>query len=346
MIITAVTLTGDRQETFELCKQWMAEQTRRADQWLIIDDGEEPTEPPKGAEYVRREPKKGGEHSLIMNMKTALPLITGDAIIFFEDDEYYSPRYVEEMAKRLEQYEVVGICPSRYYHLFSSRYMNCNNDSHASLAQTGIRKSFLPEVEKMLNGSPFIDGKIWERVKNAPVTYKLFSDAGNPLYVAMKGMMGRPGVGNGHRNLSEQTPDSPRRKVLKEWIPNTKHFQIYEAISEKYKVEGKAFMGRYRAKTKGYISHLGLIEAGQIFEYFGLPGSWMVPVEETLEPYVEPKNSTEADTLSGMTKAFAEKKGIIPPPGSTVNRIPKPGETTPQVPMQPVSAGKGGGKKR
>jgi glycosyltransferase involved in cell wall biosynthesis len=334
-MITAVTLTGDRQETFELCKQWMEEQTVQPEQWLVIDDGKKPTDPPKVAQYVRREPKKGEpEHSLIMNMRIALPLIKGDMIIIFEDDEYYAPGYIEAMAEKLEDYEVVGICPSRYYHLFSSRYMACGNTEHASFAQTAFRSSFLPEVEKMLKGSPFIDGKIWELMQGKNGRSLLFSDAREPLYVAMKGMMGRGGVGNGHKNINDQTPDSRDRKMLRKWIPNERHFDIYAAISNKYKMEGKVFMGKYKAKVRGYIPHLGLIEAGQEFEYTGEPGPWMIPVEEKLTVPPEPALAPEANTMSEMTKAFAEKKGIIPPPTGSNNRIPRPGETTASVPLE------------
>lgn len=335
-MITAITLTGDRQETFELCKQWMAGQTVQPEQWLVIDDGQKPTDPPKGAQYVRREPKKREpEHSLIMNMRVAMPLIKGDMILIFEDDEYYAPGYIAAMVEKLKDYEVVGICPSRYYHLFSSRYMDCRNETHASFAQTGFRSSFLPEVEKMLKGSPFIDGKIWNMMEEQNGRSVLFSDQKNPLYVAMKGMMGRAGIGNGHLNISDQTPDSPDRKMLRKWIPNKEHFDIYAAISNKHKMEVAAFMGKYRAKQKGYIPGLGLIQPGQIFEYTGVPGPWMIPVEEQLTPYVEPVVAApkEANTFSEMTKSFAESKGIIPPPTGANNRIPRPGETTANVPL-------------
>jgi hypothetical protein len=151
--ITAITPTGDRPLAFELCKRWMAGQTRKPDQWIIVDDGKEPI--PRFVDrdfnplelfcYVRREPRRDDpSFTLDLNLKAALPHIDGDKILIIEDDEYYAPGYIAEMARRLDSFEVVGICQSKYYHLPTGGYRQIGNTGHASLAETGFRKSFLP----------------------------------------------------------------------------------------------------------------------------------------------------------------------------------------------------------
>ena len=236
--ITALTCTGDRPVCFSLLEKWMAAQTIKPFQWLVIDDGKTPTTINSECDYVRRIPKPTDpKQTLNLNIKTALPLIEGEVVIFIEDDEYYAPRYLQVMGYHLISYEVVGICRSRYYHLPSFRYYCHGNLDHASLAQTGVRRSFLKEMPSLLTGDPFIDIRIWKKVsdkkellwgsvKNFNVSGQpingnkgfLFDDAYNKryLYVGMKGMPGRYGIGSGHAGIG--TLDN-HQQILKEWIP-------------------------------------------------------------------------------------------------------------------------------
>ena len=111
--ITVITLTGDRSQAFSLCRLWMSRQARIPDQWIVVDDGKVPIMPTNEMQYVRREPKPDDpKYTMLLNMRMALPLVAGKKIMIMEDDEWYSFRYVEEMARRLDKYEVVGIARS------------------------------------------------------------------------------------------------------------------------------------------------------------------------------------------------------------------------------------------
>ncbi|MCK9544491.1 MAG: glycosyltransferase [Novosphingobium sp.] len=241
--ITSITCTGDRPLTFLLCKKWIEQQTVRPDQWIIVDDGKEPidtTSLPSFAKYIRREPKPSDpQHTLILNIQTAMNHIAGEKIFFMEDDEYYAPNYIEELSKKLDQYELVGIGRSKYYHLLKATYYQHPNMGHASLAQTAFRSSFLPDVKRVINGDPFFDVRIWGIVNGSSSAYfkldervlaniskdgraLIFEDKDNSIYCGMKGMMGRKGIGCGHTGEGE--PDRDRQK-LKEWIP--KDYQDY-----------------------------------------------------------------------------------------------------------------------
>ena len=226
-LITLITPTGDRPLAFALCQNWVRKQTMQSYQWIVIDDGKIPMTPYVPMVYIRREPKANDPQcTLILNLMTALPLIEGKKIIIIEDDEYYAPKYVEEISARLDQHEVVGIGNTKYYHLFSGGYYRHRNIDHASLAQTAFRDSFLSEFKKILNTNieiARIDRQIWRKLRGSGRGVIFIDDESDPLYLGIKGLPGRPGV-IGHDPESSpyhrrnQCPDI-FRGVLMEWIP-------------------------------------------------------------------------------------------------------------------------------
>jgi glycosyltransferase involved in cell wall biosynthesis len=114
--ITCITPTGDRSIPFELCKRWILSQTIKPDQWVVVDDGKTPLIPTAEMDYIRRSPTiNDPQHTLLLNLQAGLEVVKGDYIIFIEDDEYYASNYIEEMIKKLSEYEVVGIGCSKYY---------------------------------------------------------------------------------------------------------------------------------------------------------------------------------------------------------------------------------------
>lgn len=222
--ITVITPTGDRPLAFWLCQRWMMYQTQQPNQWLVIDDGKTPTTHIVPMQYVRRKPRADDpKHTLVVNLKKALPLITGDKVIIWEDDEYYAPDYIERMARELDSHEVVGIKRSKYYHLSTGGYLQIGNGRHASLAQTAFRRSFLPELKTLWDGDMSLDMRIW---KKAGGRGHLFDDTASPLYLGIKGLPGRLGIGKGHDPfLYRNTKDTPDRAKLKAWVP--KDYQVY-----------------------------------------------------------------------------------------------------------------------
>jgi hypothetical protein len=253
---TVITATGDRPLCFSLLKRWMKAQTCQPACWVIIDDGKIPM---KESEYndlpdyvtlLRRNPRPDDpKHTLNINLMAALPYVEGEFIIFCEDDEYYAPEYLATMSRYLKEYEVVGVCRSRYYHLPSFRYYIHSNYDHASLAQTGMRVSFIEDFKQLLVGDPFIDMRIWKKVgnKNELMWGKaqfrtrgqeingkrgyLFDDAigDRYIYVGMKGMSGRDGIGSGHKGIGLFDYDM---STLKKWIIDPNHYKMYADLSK------------------------------------------------------------------------------------------------------------------
>jgi glycosyltransferase involved in cell wall biosynthesis len=170
MSITVLTCTGNRKICLELLAKWIENQTLQPDQWLIIDDGEEPFAPNMDCDYIYRKPMVSDpEYTLNVNLKTAIPFITGDIIIFCEDDEYYAPDYIKTIVEKMKKHDAVGICKSKYYHLPSRTYYVHGNYDHASLAQTAISKKYLEVFEKLLIGDSFIDIRLWNDIKGQRV---------------------------------------------------------------------------------------------------------------------------------------------------------------------------------
>lgn len=218
-MVTVITPTGDRPLAFALCKHWMEMQTQRPDQWIVVDDGKTPTKAPAWAAYIRRSPRPNDtSHTLNINLKTAIPYIKGSKILIMEDDEYYAPKYVETMAKELEVSEVVGIMRAKYYHLPTGGYTQMGNIGHASLAQTGFKDTFIPELSKIVNGNgnSYVDLRLWQKAMAEQRAY-LFLDAKDSLYIGMKGMPGRKGIGQGHDPSMYGKFRDTKRSVLKQW---------------------------------------------------------------------------------------------------------------------------------
>jgi hypothetical protein len=176
-------------------------------------------------EYIRREPRADDpKHTLNRNLTAALPLITGDKIFIIEDDEYYAPEYIEEMSRRLDQHEVVGLLRYKYYHLPTGGYINGLNSTHANLAETAFRNTFLSEFSETLNvGDTFIDLRTWKR---AGTRGYRFDDSGKSLFVGIKGLPGRAGIGIGHNSAFYRNHiDTADRAMLKKLAP--KDYQVY-----------------------------------------------------------------------------------------------------------------------
>lgn len=238
-MITAITLTGDRPLAFALCQQWLFHQTVKPDQWIIVDDGKSTIIAdiawhnkimPGVSVGIRREPKPNDpKFTMGLNLAEALKWVDGDKIIIIEDDEYYAPMYIEQVAAQLDEHEVVGIKGARYYHLPSGGYMQMSGGWHASLAETAFTSSLLPEIQSFADNGDFpllLDVMLWRRLRTKKQhDASLFADDDKFLYCGIKGLPGRAGIGIGHRVSSYHLIDPPDRPILKKWVPQD--YQVY-----------------------------------------------------------------------------------------------------------------------
>jgi glycosyltransferase involved in cell wall biosynthesis len=214
MRISVITPTGGRPEAFALLERWVSRQTRQPDQWIVVDDCVPPTRCTMDQHLVvPRPPWQPGENTQHRNLQAAIPLVTGDAMLIMEDDDWYAPGYIAEMEKRLELAVLVGEGRAHYYQIREHRYMICKNEQHASLAQTGMRRVLLPLLDEICGRrAKWVDLVLWASARSRG----LWPPSG--LQVSLKGMPGRIGIGSGHHQTGREWNSDEDFSILRAWL--------------------------------------------------------------------------------------------------------------------------------
>jgi hypothetical protein len=216
-VITAVTCTGDRPMPFGLCVEYMANQTRRPDEWIIVDDGRVPLtqsaqrlqeycEIPNVKIVRRLAQRYDPPHTLCVNLLEALEHVSNTSIVFIEDDDWYSPRHIELIDEGLQAADLVGFQGIVYYHVGRRCYRAMGETSpHASLCQTGITANAGQTLSRICASQDtgfFVDLRLWREFAG---NINLQKNMGT--VVGIKGLPGRPGLTAGWRSSNGYTPD-------------------------------------------------------------------------------------------------------------------------------------------
>lgn len=228
-LVTVITCTGGRFDAFAQCERYMTRQTYQGPiQWLIIDDCEPSTSitlpfgQHKRDSWIRQEYYKGpktwkpGQNTQRLNMDEALKHVQGDYIFCWEDDDWYSPQYIEAYVNLLQHYPAVGEGNAKYYNISERSYRDWSNYQHASLCQTAIRKEMMPILDDAVNsGVLFMDIQLWQyllqRTKPLMIVHQDY-------VIGMKGLPGRFGIGAGHAPQDQGFKKDPFLDVLKAWV--------------------------------------------------------------------------------------------------------------------------------
>ena len=212
--LTLLTCTGDRPTAFDLCELWMYHQSYKGKiQWVVVDDGRKETHTHFVQQVVRRAPGEG--HTLCANLRAALEpgVLQGEATLFIEDDDYYSPNYLDLMACALYDHELAGEGLAHYYNVAARRYFIHDNLGHASLCQTGLRPEKYRALRESLDGdNPFVDLRIWATGGT------IWRPSQVPSAVGIKGMPGRGGIGTGHQEIPKEYQKDDDLQVLWTWM--------------------------------------------------------------------------------------------------------------------------------
>ena len=211
--ITLITPTGGRPEAFALCEQYVGRRkTDLSIQWIIVNDYDDAPHL-MATDIVRPDPKwKIGDKTLGRNIKAAAPMIKSDIVLFIEDDDWYSPDYIQHYYEKLQTVDLYGQGAAKYYNVATCQYMIHTNKQHASLCQTGIRTDKLINNLHCFDGAyPFHDLALWKIEATKQI------DPVSNLCIGIKGMGGRAGLGMGHRNDLSLSRDK-NYDVLKRWI--------------------------------------------------------------------------------------------------------------------------------
>lgn len=239
MKVSVITPTGGRPMAFELCELWMSRQTQQPDQWIVVDDFPIPTKCTMNQQVIRRTPfwKPDSMHTLQLNLIEALKIVTGDIILIMEDDDWYSPFYIENMVKKFLTlnyeglpYHLIGAAIYPYFNINNFTYHIHNNIHHSSLSQVCFTKRFLPQLSvllKFFTNAHFFDLELWKYAK----CHKTMFLTKTQWCVGIKGLPGRPGVMEEHRKLLPFS--DPNFLQLEQWI-GKEDVQIYkDKISKK-----------------------------------------------------------------------------------------------------------------
>lgn len=221
MSITLITPTpGKRAWLFSLCEKYMARQTRRWDQWLVVADGDVSDYAFTMGQQVIHRPPGGELHSVNENYLAALPHITGEYILPVEDDDWFSGDYIQVMTDALVDADLVGLAPDYYFHVPAKKWRDMKNTTHSSLTTSGFTRAVLPCFEVCARNkwaAPFIDMLLFPHHRDTlgGSCRIMPHDINAPLHVGIKGLSGI-GAGLGH----DPTPGirDVRYQQLKKWI--------------------------------------------------------------------------------------------------------------------------------
>lgn len=216
MTITCLTCAVSRPEAWKLSELYMSRQTMQPIQWLVIDDDTPKTECTMGQEYHYR-PEFRGRGSLCKKVRYALEkgLVKGDMLVFWENDDYYAPNYLETAHARMQGVDVAGEGQAIYYNVRERWWFEHQNMQHASLCATYVAARAYPSLLRLVTTSqcPFLDVRIW----GLKMRRKVF--AANPrTTVGMKAMPGALGYGNGHGERDKSARDDVDLTTLSSWM--------------------------------------------------------------------------------------------------------------------------------
>lgn len=189
----------------------MCGQTVTWHQWIVVDDGVNDTSCTMGQVYIRRGP--GDEHSQHRNIEAALVHVTGNAIAFIEDDDWYGPNYLAELTSLLEGAEIAGFGWACKYNVRHRLYKCFSNRHQACLARTAIRVTLLDTLRAVLRRHPkYIDLELWRSATGRRLIGR------TRQHIGIKGMPGRAGIERGHRPTPEWGTSDSDGVLLKEWV--------------------------------------------------------------------------------------------------------------------------------
>jgi len=181
-----------------------------------------------GQLHIRRQPSKKG-CTLADNLLDAIPHIKSPKILFFEDDDWYAPIFVEHMVSMLDKAEVVGLQYIRYYHVGIRHWQTVPNTSNSALSTTGLRDNMLRRFQWICemcvkDECPWVDLRFWGTSRtpwdmSGPLDCTKHMFESPYVLVGIKGGPGRFGLSPGHEHnaYTDKEKDLDLR-MLRSWI--------------------------------------------------------------------------------------------------------------------------------
>lgn len=210
MKIDVITPSGERPEALALCREYVARQTYQDINHIVVETS----------------------GTIAANLVLLLDQVTGDAVVVFEDDDWYHPKWVEYCVERLQKFPMVGELHTRYYHLPLRKHRDMETARRASLCNTAFRPEMIPHLRgACAAGHLGVDARFWA---NALLDGNPSHLNRGPLFyvVGMKGLPGRPGMGAGHNANFYMTPRDDNYAVLRSWVGEDDAAHYIELMKE------------------------------------------------------------------------------------------------------------------
>jgi hypothetical protein len=208
MLAVVVPTRGDRPLFFQFAIQQLAAQTKQPDLIVVVDYPAKSNEVDITARYkygIREAVKYGAE-----------------CIIFWEDDDYYQPNYIEYMYAEWLQHgkpDLLGIDYTYYYHIIINGVKYQPHKGRASMFSSMVSKNVI-DYPMPIDNYAFADLFIWSKWRGVTVSPT------NIMAIGIKHGIGKLG-GKGHTALAMYIPDT---KFLKEHC-TPEAYEFYQSIS-------------------------------------------------------------------------------------------------------------------
>jgi glycosyltransferase involved in cell wall biosynthesis len=160
MKISVLTPTANRTNWFVLAVECMKRQTwfdlGHEIEWIIVEDGEQDvrtllTDLPPGVEI--RYTRLAGKRPIGHKRNVCLDMADTPILVFWDDDDYYQPEYIQHMATLLVSqfaYGVVG-SPQLYAYSNGSIYLKGKYGNHSPCGVLGFTAKAMKQYEMRFN---------------------------------------------------------------------------------------------------------------------------------------------------------------------------------------------------
>ncbi len=180
---------GDRPAFMENCMRQLKRQTLLPESIIIMSD-----------------PPQDDKVDITLRYRLGYDICRGrgiDLIAFIENDDWYSPHYLEVMAGAWEKSrpDLFGTNYTIYYHLKLRKYFKMQHDQRASAMNTFIKPDL--EITWGKDHDPYTDAWLWMGPFTTHLSKQLIIDQHPPLSIGMKHGIGRCG-GDYHLESSER----------------------------------------------------------------------------------------------------------------------------------------------
>lgn len=220
--LAVVTCTADRLRAFELLSGYINQQKRAPDVWVVADSGRQKVGGLEGNRRVRHlqlpwsdDPWKSFQSGMVAGIDAALA--EGATLIAFcEDDDFYSPAFLDRCGKPFSDGAVIwGDRQARKWNADAGRVSVKSYAGHAATAQTVMSADVARQFRDLIIDNPHnADLRIWDQVTGIKRL-----DHGLKLHASIKGLYPVALTwGHNPATLNEEWKDDFDGVELKKWL--------------------------------------------------------------------------------------------------------------------------------